>query len=77
MKAINLVLLDPTMAANASIDPELAEIDSPDMALLLQVLSIAKQYPGSSTYQLLGRVYGTPAGSPTDAAAESRAHHAC
>ncbi len=62
MKAINLVLLDPAIAT-VDMDPELEEVDSPDMALLLQVIALAKRHPGSSTYQLLGRVYGTPLGA--------------
>jgi len=63
MKAVNLILLKPDMVAELDENGELAEIDSPDIDLLLQVIALAKKYPSSSTPELLGRIYATPLGS--------------
>ncbi len=63
MKAVNLILLKPPVVANIDDEEELAEIDAPDIGLLLQVITLAKQHPASSTPELLGRIYATPLGS--------------
>jgi DNA primase len=63
MKAVNLILLKPDMVAGIETEDELAEIDSPDIGLLLQVIALAKKHPASTTPELLGRIYATPLGS--------------
>lgn len=63
MKAVNLILLQPDVIATLDSEAELAEIDSPDIDLLLQVIALAKKFPSSSTPELLGRIYATPLGS--------------
>jgi len=63
MKAVNLILLKPSVVATIGEEDELAEIQAPDIGLLLQVIALAKQHPASSTPELLGRIYATPLGS--------------
>jgi DNA primase len=63
MKAVNLILLKPSIVATIGEEDELAEIEAPDIGLLLQVIALAKQHPASSTPELLGRIYATPLGS--------------
>ncbi len=63
MKAVNLILLKPPVVVTIGDEEELAEIDAPDIGLLLQVIALAKQHPASSTPELLGRIYATPLGS--------------
>jgi DNA primase len=62
MRAVNLILLKPGVAGDLEFS-ELEAIDSPDMDLLLQVVSLAKKHPASTTPELLGRIYATPLGS--------------
>ncbi|MEX2367674.1 MAG: DNA primase, partial [Pseudohongiellaceae bacterium] len=63
MKAVNLLLLNPAMIAEMDFDEDLQAVDSPDLDLLLQVITLARRYPDSNTPKLLGRVYATPQGS--------------
>jgi DNA primase len=62
MRAVNLILLKPGVAADLE-HSDLAAIESPDMDLLLQVVTLAKKHPASTTPELLGRIYATPLGS--------------
>ena len=62
MRAVNLILLKPAVAGELD-SSELEAIDSPDMDLLLKVVSLAKKHPTSTTPELLGRIYATPLGS--------------
>ena len=62
MKAVNLILLKPDMVERHD-HTGLEEIEAPDIELLQKVIALAKQYPGSTTPELLGRIYATPAGS--------------
>jgi DNA primase len=62
MRAVNLILLKPGVAGELE-QSDLAAIDSPDMDLLLQVVTLAQKHPSSTTPELLGRIYATPLGS--------------
>ena len=63
MKAVNLILLKPDIVNELDENGELTKLDSPDSDLLLQVISLAKKHPSSTTPELLGRIYATPLGS--------------
>jgi len=63
MKAVNLILLKPDVITGFDNETELAEIQTADMDLLLQVISLAKKHQSSSTPELLGRIYATPLGT--------------
>ncbi|MFT5320741.1 MAG: DNA primase [Pseudohongiellaceae bacterium] len=63
MRAVNLILLKPDIVNELDEKGELAELISPDSDLLLQVITLAKKHPSSSTPELLGRIYATPLGS--------------
>jgi DNA primase len=61
LKAVNLILMNPSVVEQT--DETLEGIDVPDIALLRQVLTLARRYPGNNTPQLLGRLYATTEGS--------------
>jgi DNA primase len=63
MRAVNLILLKPDVVNELDDANELAEIESPDLDLLLQVIELAKANPCSTTPELLGRIYATPLGT--------------
>ncbi len=63
MRAVNLILLKPDVVNELEDDNELAEIESPDLDLLLQVIELARANPSSTTPELLGRIYATPLGT--------------
>jgi len=63
MRAVNLILLKPDVVNELKDDNELAEIESPDLDLLLQVIELARANPSSTTPELLGRIYATPLGT--------------
>ncbi len=49
MRAVNLILLKPDVVNELDDANELAEIESPDLDLLLQVIELAKANPSSTT----------------------------
>jgi len=63
MRAVNLILLKPDVVNELEDDNELAEIESPDLDLLLHVIELARANPSSTTPELLGRIYATPLGT--------------
>lgn len=62
MRAVNLLLLQPDVARDVDLDA-LQEIHSPDIELLCQLVALGRQFPNSSTPELLARLYATPLGS--------------
>jgi DNA primase len=63
MRALNLILLKPSIINALENSEELKEIQSPDIELLLKVIELAKASPASSTHELMGRIYATSFGS--------------
>ena len=63
MKAVNLILLQPSLVSSLTPDLALLEFKEQDIELLQKVIEIAKSHPDSSTPQLMGRIYATPLGS--------------
>jgi len=63
MKAVNLLIRKPDLIRDTPIPPELMELESPDLDLLMKVISIAKDSPDASPPELMGRIYATDYGS--------------
>lgn len=63
MSAVNLILLQPSIVKQMEASKELSELKIPDIELLLKVIQLAQSHPTHNTYQLIGRVYGTPLGT--------------
>ena len=63
MKAVNLILLKPEIVHKVEVDDAIRQLESNDINLLFEVIDLAKRFPSSSTPELMGRIYATPAGS--------------
>tara|TARA_R110000824_G_scaffold336_11_gene2407 strand:- start:64577 stop:66343 length:1767 start_codon:yes stop_codon:yes gene_type:complete len=63
MKAVNLILLKPDIVSKIAVDESIRMLESNDISLLFEVIDLAKRKPSSSTPELMGRIYATPAGS--------------
>ena len=63
MKAVNLILLKPEIVHKVEVYDAIRQLESNDINLLFEVIDLAKRFPSSSTPELMGRIYATPAGS--------------
>ena len=63
MKAVNLLVRQPSIIAGLELPAELAELEAPDLDLLLKVAAIAKSAPDASPPELMGRIYATDYGT--------------
>lgn len=63
MRAVNLLVRKPEIIRSVELPAELAEMEAPDLELLLKVAEIARSAPGASAPELMGRIYATDYGS--------------